>query len=1247
MADETTEGAVKTPWQLAGLWLLVLLMAGALLPGVTAAQDDPASQCARGVRLFQAWRLAEARQPLEAGYAGRDRGNFKTIDELGYCALALGLIRSSGGDYAGALEAYDVALSSFRTAGNQSYEGTILYRIGQVYENLGEYRQALDTYHQSLVIAQGLADQPAEASILEEIGSIYESQGPYSEALTTYLRALEIRVKIDDEIGAATALDRIGGILSHQGRYDEAMTAYEQELAIQQELGERGGSGVTLNNMGIVYQDQALYAKALECFELALTIARSLGNRNNEAVTLSNIGTLYHDQGRYEEALAAYQQAMAIHGGTGDRAGEATTLHNIGAVYFDQGRTGEALDAYEQALDIRREVGDRAGEGTTLHNIGVVYRQQDRLSEALQSYQQALVIARELGDRPGEAATLNSIGLISEMQGRYAEALRIHEQVLGIARNTGLRGYEGGSLHNMGGVYRSLGRYQEALTAYQLALDIRREIGDRTGEAMTLNGIGVVYAHQGRYAEALAAHQQSLIIRREVGDRLGEGTTLNNMGEVYGHMGRYTEALANLQQALLIAQQMDSLGDQATALSNQGTLYLQERLYDDALSAFQQALAIAPAHSQVCIACALNGIGLVYDHQERYADALDAYEQALNMQRKTGNRVDESTTLNNIGLAYAGQGRYAEAQDAYQQSLSIAREVGDRHGEGLTLNNLGYTYHQQGKLDQALGYYRQAMDIFDALRATSGSEASRAEFIAQYAGLYNRSVRLYHEQGQDIEALRTSERGRARAFLDSLSTGYVELSDTAAAGLLEREQEAYAARQAAQDAVARARGAQPLDADLVAELEAQLATAEEEHVAALAAIQARGDQLAALVPGRGGVLELAEVQALLDEQTTLVSYHVLGDAGSLAFVITRDVFEVVELPDATPEQLRTAVADLSQWLRDNPENPHPLRLRELYSWLVTPLANHLNTPRIGIIPHQLLHYVPFAALTDGETYFGQRYALFTLPSASSLRFIQANAAKTPGASALVFGNPETGDPNLTPLGYAESEARSVASLLHASVAIGAEASESRLREGATGAGVVHLAAHGGYNTANPLYSTIYLAPSDQASGDDGRLETHEVYGLDLKAADLVVLSACQSNVGELSAGDELVGLTRAFFFAGTPTVLSSLWSVDDAATEQLMTTFYRYWETGMDKAEALQAAQAEVRSDPRWGSPFYWAGFVLNGDPGEPGQAEVFGRVSVLGIRLPVHNLALYVIITMVLLAATAIIVLLVRRRHH
>ncbi|MGB0385472.1 MAG: CHAT domain-containing protein, partial [Ardenticatenaceae bacterium] len=549
------------------------------------------------------------------------------------------------------------------------------------------------------------------------------------------------------------------------------------------------------------------------------------------------------------------------------------------------------------------------------------------------------------------------------------------------------------------------------------------------------------------------------------------------------------------------------------------------------------------------------------------------------------------------------QGQYELALEQYNQALEIFREVGDRAGEGKGLDNIGFVYEQQGQAEEALLYYEQAMDIQEAVRATAGSDKERASFIAQHAGLYDRAIGLYRQQGQDKEAFLTSERGRARSFLDSLATGSVQLSDGDLQELLTREREAYDERFAIRDELARVRAQNPPDTEAVANLEARLEAVEGEHAAAMTAIEARGDELLALVPGRSSVPTLDEVQALLDEQTTLVSYWVLGEEGTLAFVMTRESLVVVELPDATPKNLFTKLDELSLW--PSTTEPHPESLQTLHAWLVEPLAEHLNTPKVGIIPHQLLHYVPFAALTDGESYFGSQKVLFWLPSASALRFVQdkaKEATETDSQGALVFGNPTTNEKGLGSLPGAADEAQKVADLFTTAHYIKGQATETQLRESVAGQKVVHLAAHGVYSSTAPLNNTfIALAPDDE---HDGRLETGEVYGLELAGSQLVTLSACQTQIGELndaeqvvSAGDEIVGLTRAFFFAGTPTVLSSLWNVDDAATAKLMTAFYRHWQSGMGKAEALQAAQAEIRQT--YPSPYHWAGFVLSGDAGE------------------------------------------------
>jgi CHAT domain-containing protein/tetratricopeptide (TPR) repeat protein len=928
------------------------MLAAWLIAGVTVAhaapmhQTDPAAQCVEGVRLFDAGRAAEARPPLEAGFAGREGATFAKPDDLGRCAVALGVLRDHAGDRRAALEAYAVALEIFHRNGNRAFEGVTLSNIGTDYDYQGRYAEALETLHQA--------------------------------------------------------------------------------LAIRREIGDRSGEGVTLSNIGTVYEHQGRSAEALESYQQALAIVREIGDRRAEGTTLNNIGAIHTSQGRFAEALESYRQALAIARQGGDRHAEGTALGNIGAVYHYQGRYAEALDAYQQALAIRREVGDRQGEGNTLNNIGGVYNDQGRYAEALDAYQQALAIAQAVGDRPGEGAALYSIGA--------------------------------------------------ALVA------------------------------QGRYGEALATLQQALALRREVGDRPGEGSTLT-------------------------------------------------------------------------------GIGAIYDYQGRMTEALESYQQALAIQREVGDRAGEATTLDNIGGIYEAQGRYAEALDAAKQALAILREIGDRAGEGLALSNIGFAYERQGDSTQALAHYTQAMEMLEAVRAEAGSEQGRAGFIAQHADVYQHAALLYHQQGQDDLAFLASKRGRARAFLDSLATSQVQLSDQESAALLERERETYVERQAAQDALARARAVLPADPALVADLDKQLTAAEQAHSQALAAIARHGDALAALVPGRKkAVLDRATVQQHLDFQTTLVAFFVSEDQ-TLAFVMTHDHFTTHVLPIG-----RDTLRDQVRALLDNPtfqQQSHPPEGLALYTALIAPLKPYLTTPHVAIIPHGPLHYLPWAALSDGKRYLIEDYIVSTLPSASVLPLIQANTGH-PLTAPLILGNPDG------TLRFAEQEARAVASLYEVQPLIGGQATKDALQKRVREAGIVHLATHAAFDPNVPLASSITLAPSLTSTV---RLEASEVYSLDLHRADLVVLSACQTNLGDVSAGDEVVGLTRAFFFAGTPTVISSLWSVDDAATSLIMEHFYTHLRAGMGKAEALRQAQMDVRA--QYPAPYYWAGFVLAGDAGD------------------------------------------------
>ncbi|MEM7396868.1 MAG: CHAT domain-containing protein, partial [Verrucomicrobiota bacterium] len=249
-----------------------------------------------------------------------------------------------------------------------------------------------------------------------------------------------------------------------------------------------------------------------------------------------------------------------------------------------------------------------------------------------------------------------------------------------------------------------------------------------------------------------------------------------------------------------------------------------------------------------------------------------------------------------------------------------------------------------------------------------------------------------------------------------------------------------------------------------------------------------------------------------------------------------------------------------------------------------------NTRRIGIVPHRELHRVPFAALRSGEGPLIEKHTLFFTPSASVLRYTFGRRDDRHRSDrVLAVGNPDLDNTNLD-LPFAEKEAERVRwTFPEATVLTGREATESWLATNISEYGIIHVACHGEYDPNMPLLSAVRLS-ADRTN--DGKLTAQEIFGLSLNA-DLVALSACQTGLGRLSNGDDIVGLNRAFVYAGTRQILSSLWRVDDVATAVLVKHFYRNLK-GRSRADALRQAQLEVRK--RYSHPAYWSGIFLSGD---------------------------------------------------
>jgi CHAT domain-containing protein/Tfp pilus assembly protein PilF len=953
----------------------------------------------------------------------------------------------------------------------------------------------------------------------------------------------------------------------NQGDSHKALEKCQVALLLYQEVGDQAGEAMALNSIGMIYDSLSNYAQALAYFQQALVTTQKIDDEHGEAVIRNNIGGVFHELGEYEEAVVYLKQALEIFRELGERGWEALTLHNIGEIYKDLNAQERALVYYKQAVPIFREIGSQTWEAKILNDIGEIYHHLDDYEQALAYLEQAQIIARQIGHLYGEATTLHNIGGVYFELANYEQALVYFEQALRIRREVRDQAGEALTLNAIGIVYKGLGDYRQALTYLEQALSVQREIEGWREAAITLNNSGGVYRQLGDYKQALSYYQRALIIWREIGDQVGEAEVLNNIGVVYHDLGDYQQALAYYKQALPIRREIRDRAGEARTLGN---------------------------------------IGVVYSSLGNYEKAMAYLQQALPIRREIGDREGEAATLNNIGLTYYHLGDHVQALTYYEQALLTAQEIRYRHGQPTAQGNLAALYEAQEQEEQALDYALQAIAVLETTRGEIKVEALQTAFAASIAGYYHYAVRLLLTEAREAEAFHYAERGRARTLLTLLGNQGIDAKGGEDPDLIEREVQLRGELTALESQLQEewSKPADQRSQQVIKHVTASLEAGRQEYEDLLIQLQLTNPEYAALVSV--DPLTLEETQGLLRDEApdvTLLAYFI-GKGETTIFVLGLESYHAQAVP-VTREELRQQAEALLAQMRAAPLLPNAWQepAQTLYGWLIAPVQKYLphasagTPPHLGIIPHDLLHYLPFGLLYDGKYTLLEGHTLFYAPSASSLRFIFDK--RHPEADTLLaFANPDA--PGAPHLSHAVAEAEAVTTLYDTEPVIGAEATEGHFKSQAGEFGLVHVAAHSDYNPHSPLFSAIMLQADES---EDGRLETHEVFNLNLPQTDLVVLSACQTHLGELSAGDELVGLERAFVRAGSPSLLSTLWPVDDAATAVLMERFYSHLRAEVPKAEALRLAQLETRAENP--QPYYWAGFVLVGDAGrEPRDRE-------------------------------------------
>jgi CHAT domain-containing protein len=508
-------------------------------------------------------------------------------------------------------------------------------------------------------------------------------------------------------------------------------------------------------------------------------------------------------------------------------------------------------------------------------------------------------------------------------------------------------------------------------------------------------------------------------------------------------------------------------------------------------------------------------------------------------------------------------GQIQEAKAGYDQLLTIPqiKDSGDIYW--LILFDRGKIAESEGNLKEAIDFYEKAIDVIERQRSTINTEASKIGFVGNKQQVYHKLIAALFAGGQTDKAFEYVERSKSRALVDLLAS-----------------KKDFAAPQANQQQVA----------SLVTELDNQEAEARVEKPEAVRGsralevkqrIKSVSPELASLVSV--SPVAAKDIQSRLQPGEALLEYYYEGN-DLYAFVVTREAVKGFKLDGSQMiDDIRQFRAALKQ-----PQSPGYLGPdQKLYARLIKPVEGSMNQKELLIVPHGALHYLPFDALQDGKEYLIDRYSIRTLPSASVLQFLKGQQA-SPSAGVLALGNPDLGNPKYD-LKCAQDEVEAIAKEFPAAkVLVRKDASKSAFETLGPQFAYLHFACHGQFDPDKPLNSGLLLAKGDKGSGF---LSLGDLYSLRLHA-NLVTLSACETGLGKISNGDDVVGLTRGFLYDGCQTIVASLWEVDDQATSYLMEQFYADLKKG-NKLEALR--QAQLATKKKYEHPYYWAAFELTG----------------------------------------------------
>jgi CHAT domain-containing protein len=1133
--------------------------------------------------------------------------------------LQQGIKQFDASQFDAALQSAQQALAAYRASQNRQGEGQALRQMGRAYYQLKDEAKAIAYFEQSLAIAREVKNRKEEGRSLGNLGIVHHALKNFDKAIEYHQQSVAIAHAIADQKGEGLSLENLALTYTTRKEFAKSVEYSQQALAIWRQMNDRDGELTVLQDIVKAYQALDNSGKAIEYLTQRLQVARALQNRKVENFVLVDLGIAYYEIKNYSKSIEFHQQSLLINTDLNDQAGMANSLSNIGLAYKAQNILPEALQAFEKSLAIRQKQPKKAETIDLFLTVALLSQKLKKYPQAIGYYEQYLSGARDRPNFKEEALILKVVGDLYRSQPKSKEnaekAVKYYTDSLKIAEKQGNQSDVNHALHGLAIVHMRENRFKLAIEHFNKALSGWRALKDQTMEANALMLLGSVYAgaieengssmcakglgyletsltmlrqlkdqpveaevlgtlgncyeEAKNYPKGIEYKELSLAIARQTKNQRQEGIILSSLGKSHLLAGNLPQAQAYGQQGLTLLREVQDRQGEVSALDNLANIYVASGEPKKAIDAQMQKITIAQKYDIRLLERGFNAISLnleqakKFNYKKHNQRSYDWYRQRLTERGFAFSSLNLSESnisdylfyirdaFVSLGDAYAKAGDNSQAVTFYQAALEPDFEKGYSYSfnDIELLGKLGRTLAKMERTSEAESMLRLALQYAEVFRTNLGyiaasasyrawTDNDRIKFAERQAEDYRQLQQVLVRQNQTDKALEIAEESRSRTFVELLS--------------------------------ARAND-RPLGKDLPN------------------------------APKLDAIRRIAKTQ-----NATLVEYAiaspellymwVVKPTGEITFRTTK-----LDAKVSLKQLVRNSRRSIGVRSRGASKAPstdsNTSELKQLHQSLIAPIAQDLPqdpNDRVIFLPQGPLFLVPFAALQDANgQYLIQQHAIATAPSIQTLELTQAKTNPTQPGKALVVGDPTMpifeGE-QLPALPGARQEAIDIAKILDTQAMIGDQGSKAAVLQQMPTASIIHLATHGLLDTIKgDIPGAVALAPN---APDSGLLTSSEIFDLKLKA-NLVVLSACDTGRGEIT-GDGVVGLSRSFIAAGVPSVLVSLWAVNDRSTNVLMSDFYQNLKTNPNKAQSLR--QAMLTTMKQYPNPSDWAAFTLIGE---------------------------------------------------